>query len=238
MTTRIINGVKFDYEVTERTEKELLEIAGQDESLDMEDFETPEVKIAVGDVFDEFLNHEVFELDEVHEAVEKYFEEYDENKNIMYVIGEKDSEPYTHFEAPDVLTSLEVNENIMKERAKKMKALEGNEYKMYIKEYDDGEKVITFNDRNDGYDNLELDIHHAIDEVDETNGDINICLDAYYKPENMTEVLIEDALNHYLDFIVTMEDASNDQFDVEIECEEIEGDENNLIARITNVYWS
>lgn len=238
MTTRIINGVKFDYEVSEITEKELIAIAAQDESLDMEDFETPDVKIAVGDVFDEFLNHEVFELDETYEAIEKYFEEYKEGKNIMYVIGDAKDKIYSSFESPDVLTSLEVNENITKERAERMKALEGNEYKMYIKEYDDGEKVIAFNDRNDGYDNLELDIHHAIDEVDETNGDINICLDAYYKPENMTEVTVEDALNYYLNLIVTMEDAPDEQFDVEFECEEIEGDEYNLLIRITNVYWS
>lgn len=237
MTTRIINGVKFEYEVSEITEKELIAIAGQDESLDMEDFETPEVKIAVGSYDEEFLNHEVFELDETYEAIEKYFEEYNENKNVLYVIGDATDKIYSSFEAPDVLTTLEVNENIMKERAERMKALEGKEYKMYIKEYDDGEKVIAFNNRNDGYDNLELDIHHAIDEVDETNGDINICLDAYYKPENMTEILVEDALNYYLDFIVTMEDAPNDQFDVEIECEEIEDDENNLIARIINVDW-
>lgn len=238
MTTRIINGVKFEYEVTERTEKELLEIAAQDESFDMEDFETPEVKIAVGDAFDEFLGFEVFELDETYEAIEKYFEEYDKNKNIMFVIGDATNKIYSSFEAPDVLTYLYVNENIMKERAERMKALEGKEYKMHIKEYDDGEKVIVFNNRNDGYDNLELDIHHAIDEVDETNGNINIFLDAYYKPENMTEVTVEDALNYYLDLIVTMEDAPNEQFDVEIECEEIEDDENNLTVRITNVYWS
>lgn len=111
MTTRIINGVKFDYEVTERTEKELLEIAGQDESLDMEDFETPEVKIAVGDVFDEFLGFEVFELDEIHEAVEKYFEEVadtldEDATSVMYVIGDATDKIYTSFEAPDVLKSL------------------------------------------------------------------------------------------------------------------------------------
>lgn len=111
MTTRIINGVKFDYEVTERTEKELLEIAAQDESLDMEDFETPEVKIAVGDVFDEFLNREVFELDEIHEAVEKYFEEVadtldEDATSVMYVIGDATDKIYTSFEAPDVLKSL------------------------------------------------------------------------------------------------------------------------------------
>lgn len=237
MTTRIINGVKFEYEIAERSLKELLEIAAQDESLDMEDFEAPDVKIAVGDVFDEFLGFEVFELDEIHEAVEKYFEEYNEDKNVMYVIGEANDKIYSSFEAPDVLTSLETNENLMKERAERMKALEGKEYIMPIKEYDDGERVIAFNGLNDGYDNLELDIHNAIDEVDETNGDINICLDAYYKPENMTEVTVEDALNYYLDLIITMEDAPDDQFDVEIECEEIEGDENNLIARIINVDW-
>lgn len=111
MTTRIINGVKFECEVTERTEKELLEIAAQDESFDMEDFETPEVKIAVGDVFDEFLNHEVFELDEIHEAIARYFEEVAETldedaTSVMYVIGDANDKIYTSFEAPDVLTSL------------------------------------------------------------------------------------------------------------------------------------
>lgn len=234
MTTRIINGVKFDYEVTERTEKELLEIAAQDESLDLEDFETPEVKIAVGSYDEEFLNREVFELDEVHEAVEKYFEEYNEDKNVMYVIGDEKDRIYTAFESPDVLTSLEVNENIMKERAERMKALEGKEYTMPIKEYDDGEKVIVFDWDVD----IKDDIHYAIDEVDETNGDIGICLDAHYKPENMTEVIVEDALNYYLDLTVTMEDAPDEQFDVEFECEEIEGDEYNLLVRVTNVYWS
>lgn len=111
MTTRIINGVKFDYEVTERTEKELLEIAGQDESLDMEDFETPEVKIAVGSYDEEFLNHEVFELDETYEAIEKYFEEVadtldEDATSVMYVIGDATDKIYTSFEAPDVLKSL------------------------------------------------------------------------------------------------------------------------------------
>lgn len=111
MTTRIINGVKFEYEVSEITEKELIAIAGQDESLDMEDFETPEVKIAVGDVFDEFLNHEVFELDEIHEAIARYFEEVAETldedaTSVMYVIGDANDKIYTSFEAPDVLTSL------------------------------------------------------------------------------------------------------------------------------------
>ena len=65
MTTRIINGIKFEYEVAKRTADELIAIAAQDESLDMEDFETPDVKIAVGDIFDEFLGFEVFELDEI-----------------------------------------------------------------------------------------------------------------------------------------------------------------------------
>lgn len=111
MTTRIINGVKFEYEVSEITEKELIAIAGQDESLDMEDFEAPEVKIAVGDAFDEFLNREVFELDEIHEAVEKYFEEVadtldEDATSVMYVIGDATDKIYTSFEAPDVLKSL------------------------------------------------------------------------------------------------------------------------------------
>lgn len=243
MTTRIINGVKFEYEVAERSLKELLEIAAQDESLDMEDFEAPDVKIAVGDVFDEFLGFEVYDLKDANDAVIDYLEKITEHTdekdemNVMYVIGDAEDKIYSSFEAPDVLKSLETNENLMKERAERMKALEGKEYIMPIKEYDDGERVIAFNGLNDGYDNLELDIHNAIDEVDETNGDINICLDAYYKPENMTEVTVEDALNYYLDLIITMEDAPDDQFDVEIECEEIEGDENNLIARIINVDW-
>lgn len=111
MTTRIINGVKFEYEVSEITEKELLEIAAQDESLDLEDFETPDVKIAVGSYDEEFLNHEVFELDEVHEAVEKYFEEVadtldEDSTSVMYVIGDKEDKIYSHFEAPDVIKSL------------------------------------------------------------------------------------------------------------------------------------
>lgn len=111
MTTRIINGIKFEYEVAKRTADELIAIAAQDESLDMEDFETPEVKIAVGDVFDEFLNHEVFELDEIHEAVEKYFEEVadtldEDATSVMYVIGDANDKIYTSFESPDVLTSL------------------------------------------------------------------------------------------------------------------------------------
>lgn len=111
MTTRIINGVKFEYEVAERSLKELLEIAAQDESLDMEDFETPEVKIAVGDAFDEFLGFEVFELDEIHEAVEKYFEEVadtldEDATSVMYVIGDATDKIYTSFESPDVLKSL------------------------------------------------------------------------------------------------------------------------------------
>lgn len=111
MTTRIINGIKFEYEVAKRTADELIAIAAQDESLDMEDFETPDVKIAVGDVFDEFLNHEVFELDEIHEAVEKYFEEVadtldEDATSVMYVIGDATDKIYTSFESPDVLTSL------------------------------------------------------------------------------------------------------------------------------------
>ena len=111
MTTRIINGIKFEYEVVKRTADELIAIAAQDESLDMEDFETPDVKIAVGDVFDEFLNHEVFELDEIHEAVEKYFEEVadtldEDATSVMYVIGDATDKIYTSFEAPDVIKSL------------------------------------------------------------------------------------------------------------------------------------
>ena len=111
MTTRIINGIKFEYEVAKRTADELIAIAAQDESLDMEDFETPDVKIAVGDVFDEFLNHEVFELDEIHEAVEKYFEEVadtldEDATSVMYVIGDANDKIYTSFEAPDVIKSL------------------------------------------------------------------------------------------------------------------------------------
>ena len=111
MTTRIINGIKFEYEVVKRTADELIAIAAQDESLDMEDFETPDVKIAVGDVFDELLNHEVFELDEIHEAVEKYFEEVadtldEDATSVMYVIGDATDKIYTSFEAPDVIKSL------------------------------------------------------------------------------------------------------------------------------------
>ena len=111
MTTRIINGIKFEYEVAKRTADELIAIAAQDESLDMEDFETPDVKIAVGDVFDEFLNHEVFELDEIHEAVEKYFEEVadtldEDATSVIYVIGDKEDKIYSSFEAPDVIKSL------------------------------------------------------------------------------------------------------------------------------------
>ena len=111
MTTRIINGIKFEYEVAKRTADELIAIAAQDESLDMEGFETPDVKIAVGDVFDEFLNHEVFELDEINEAIARYFEEVAETldedaTSVMYVIGDANDKIYTSFESPDVLTSL------------------------------------------------------------------------------------------------------------------------------------
>lgn len=74
MTTRIINGVKFDYEIAERTEKELLEIAAQDESFDMEDFETPEVKIAVGDVYIEFMSWETYELKNANDAAVDFLE--------------------------------------------------------------------------------------------------------------------------------------------------------------------
>ena len=111
MTTRIINGIKFEYEVAKRTADELIAIAAQDESLDMEDFETPDVKIAVGDVFDEFLNHEVFELDEIHEAIARYFEEVadtldEDATSVMYVIGDANDKIYSSFEAPDVIKSL------------------------------------------------------------------------------------------------------------------------------------
>ena len=111
MTTRIINGIKFEYEVVKRTADELIAIAAQDESLDMEDFETPDVKIAVGDIFDEFLGFEVFELDEIHEAIARYFEEVAETldedaTSVMYVIGDATDKIYTSFEAPDVIKSL------------------------------------------------------------------------------------------------------------------------------------
>lgn len=111
MTTRIINGIKFEYEVAKRTADELIAIAAQDESLDMEDFETPEVKIAVGSYDEEFLNHEVFELDEIHEAIARYFEEVadtldEDATSVIYVIGDKEDKIYSSFEAPDVIKSL------------------------------------------------------------------------------------------------------------------------------------
>lgn len=198
MTTRIINGVKFDYEVTERTEKELLEIASQDESFDMEDFETPEVKIAVGDVYSEFMSWETYELKNANDAAVDFLEKITEFENdekrkykygdddlcIMYVIGEKDSEPYTHFEAPDVLKTLEIDHSIMDYRENELKKLIG----------------LSWTDTSE----LENDLICAIGQTDYLN------FEAYTKitPEVGAELYVEDEPRHsYYDIDLEYEDG-------------------------------
>lgn len=198
MTTRIINGVKFDYEVTERTEKELLEIAAQDESFDMEDFETPEVKIAVGDVYSEFMSWETYELKNANDAAVDFLEkitefENDEKRNykygdddlcIMYVIGEKDSEPYTHFESPDVLKTLEIDHSIMDYRENELKKLIG----------------LSWTDTSE----LENDLICAIGQTDYLN------FEAYAKitPEVGANLYVEDEPKHsYYDIDLDYEDG-------------------------------
>lgn len=189
MTTRIINGVKFDYEVTERTEKELLEIAGQDESLDMEDFEAPDVKIAVGDAFDEFLGFEVYDLKDANVAVIDYFEritEHEEEKdeiNVAYVIG-GESNQYVYFEAPDVLKSLEVDDSIMDYRENELKKLIG----------------LSWTDKSE----LENDLICAIGQTDYLN------FEAYAKitPEVGADLYVEDEPRHsYYDIDLDYEDG-------------------------------
>ena len=192
--TRIINGVKFDYEVSEITEKELIAIAAQDESLDMEDFETPEVKIAVGDVFDEFLNHEVFELDEVHEAVAKYFEEVSETldedaTNVMYVIGDKEDKIYSHFEAPDVIKSLRFKE-VTEDRFLDLQSqLVG--YSWPTRE-DIGDAVFM-----------------AIGETDPEDGDIN-----FIDSSEGIEVRCEDGERNNNTFFITLTETEDDEIKV------------------------
>lgn len=189
MTTRIINGVKFDYEVTERTEKELLEIAGQDESLDMEDFETPEVKIAVGDAFDEFLGFEVYDLKDANVAVIDYFEritEHEEEKdniNVMYVVG-GESNQYVYFEAPDVIDTLKVDDSIMDYRENELKKLIG----------------LSWTDISE----LENDLICAIGQTDYLN------FEAYAKitPEVGADLYVEDEPRHsYYDIDLDYEDG-------------------------------
>lgn len=186
MTTRIINGVKFDYEVAERSLEELLKIAAQDESLDMEDFENPEVKIAVGDVYSEFMSWETYELKNANDAAVDFLEkitefENDEKRNykygdddlcIMYVIGEKDSEPYTHFESPDVLKTLEIDHSIMDYRENELKKLIG----------------LTWTDTSE----LENDLICAIEQVD------TIKFEVYAKitPEVGADLYVEDEPRH------------------------------------------
>lgn len=178
MTTRIINGVKFEYEVSEITEKELIAIAGQDESLDMEDFETPEVKIAVGDAFDEFLGFEVYGLKDANDAVIDYLEKITEHTdekdeiNVMYVIGDAEDKIYSSFEAPDVLKSLEVDDSIMDYRENELKKLIG----------------LTWADTSE----LENDLICAIGQTDYLN------FEAYAKitPEVGADLYVEDEPRH------------------------------------------
>lgn len=190
MTTRIINGVKFEYEVSEITEKELLEIAAQDESLDLEDFETPEVKIAVGDVFDDFLGFEVYDLKDANDAVVNYLEritEHEEEKdgiNVMYVIGEKEDKTYSHFEAPDVLKTLKTDNSIMDYRENELKKLIG----------------LSWTDISE----LENDLICAIGQTDYLN------FEAYAKitPEVGADLYVEDEPRHsYYDIDLDYEDG-------------------------------
>lgn len=198
MTTRIINGVKFDYEIAERTEKELLEIAAQDESLDMEDFETPEVKIAVGDVFDEFLGFEVYELKDANDAVIDYLERITEHTDekdkidVLYVIG-GESNQYVYFEAPDVIDTLKVDDSIMDYRENELKKLIG----------------LSWTDTSE----LENDLICAIGQTDYLN------FEAYAKitPEVGADLYVEDEPRHsyydidldYEDGVMTMTDVNH-----------------------------
>ena len=187
MTTRIINGVKFDYEIAERTEKELLEIAAQDESLDMEDFETPEVKIAVGDVFDEFLGFEVYELKDANDAVIDYLERITEHTDekdkidVLYVIG-GESNQYVYFEAPDVIDTLKVDDSIMDYRENELKKLIG----------------LSWTDTSE----LENDLICAIGQTDYLN------FEAYAKitPEVGADLYVEDEPRHsYYDIDIDLD---------------------------------
>ena len=190
MTTRIINGVKFEYEVAERSLKELLEIAAQDESLDMEDFEAPDVKIAVGDVFDEFLGFEVYDLKDANDAVIDYLEKITEHTdekdeiNVMYVIGDAEDKIYSSFEAPDVLKSLEVDDSIMDYRENELKKLIG----------------LSWTDKSE----LENDLICAIGQTDYLN------FEAYAKitPEVGADLYVEDEPRHsYYDIDLDYEDG-------------------------------
>ena len=189
MTTRIINGIRFDYEIAERTEKELLEIAAQDESLDMEDFETPEVKIAVGDVFDEFLGFEVYELKDANDAVIDYLERITEHTDekdkidVLYVIG-GESNQYVYFEAPDVIDTLKVDDSIMDYRENELKKLIG----------------LSWTDTSE----LENDLICAIGQTDYLN------FEAYAKitPEVGADLYVEDEPKHsYYDIDLDYEDG-------------------------------
>lgn len=189
MTTRIINGVKFEYEVTERTEKELLEIAAQDESLDMEDFETPDVKIAVGDVFDEFLGFEVYELKDANDAVIDYLERITEHTDekdkidVLYVIG-GESKQYVYFEAPDVIDTLKVDDSIMDYRENELKKLIG----------------LSWTDVSE----LENDLICAIEQVDSINFEVY----AKITPEVGADLYVEDEPRHsYYDIDLDYEDG-------------------------------
>lgn len=178
MTKRIINGVKFEYEVAERSLKELLEISAQDESLDMEDFENLDVKIAVGDAFDEFMSWETYDLRDVNDAVVNYLEritEHEDEKDkicVMYVVGEKDSEPFTSFEAPDVLKTLKVDDSIVDYRENELKKLIG----------------LTWTDASE----LENDLICAIGQVDTINFEVY----AKITPEVGADLYVEDEPRH------------------------------------------
>lgn len=188
MTTRIINGVRFEYEVAERTADELIAIAAQDESLDMEDFETPDVKIAVGDVFDEFLNHEVYDLKDANDAVVDYLEKTTEHEkdeiNVIYVIGDVEDKIYSHFEAPDVLKTLKVDDSIMDYRENELKKLIG----------------LTWTDTSE----FEDDLICAIGEVDVINFEVY----AKITPEVGADLYVEDEPRHsYYDIVLDYNDG-------------------------------